>query len=191
MKIGASRLSRAFAMVLLASCDRSSLEVPTAPPSPSVPVTSMTGSYAGTATIRGIGSHDPGGDCVADAVLRASGQTWSFNLDLVGSVNGTGRFSTPLVGPIECSFRYYTDSKELALHLDGGCELTYGGWELAAGCSPAETIMAPILMTIPRPAENVSTQVITISGPASLDFERSPYPSFDLDVVLQIDLQRL
>lgn len=194
MKHGWMRLSCSIGVSLLAACDGGGYRSVTAPAPPPEPTPSAAGIYAGTSTIAGVGSHDPAGDCVADAVGRGVGQDWSLRVELTevaGGFFGEGQISTPLLGSRTCRLDPVAGGSRdvLAFNIAGGCELTYGSWTYSAHCSPANAALHPYYVTIPRPTRDAASGAVAIAGTAVLTFERYPFDPYDLDVVLDIRLE--
>lgn len=194
MKYGWTRLVCTIGASLLAACDGGGYRSVTAPEPPPAPAPSAVGTYAGSSTIAGVGSHDPAGDCVADAVGQGVGQAWSFRVELTevaGGFSGEGQISTPLLGSRTCRLDPVPGGSRdvLVFNIAGGCELTYGSWTYGAGCSPANAVLRPYYVTIPKPARDAASGAVAIAGTAVLTFERYPFEPYDLDVVLDVRLE--
>ena len=186
MRIPVSRLFSLVAVFALAACNGNSYESVTAPPPPSGP-TSMT--YAGTATIAGVGSEDPAGDCAASAVRRDIGRAWDFRLELIDSGDGrtgTGRLISPLLNGAACSFGYANNYGELEIRPSARCQVTYGEWAYGSACADSATTLQLIFVQ----ADSFSSQSSVLRSGGELSFERSPLPSTDLGIQLNFDLRR-
>ena len=180
-------LSLLSAALLLAACDGGSHQSVTAPPPPTAPSAALI--FAGAATISGIGSEDPAGDCAAAAIRQDLGRAWNFQLELTDSGDGrtgTGRLTSPLLNGATCSFDYANTYGELEVRPMRRCEVTYGEWPYGSSCADAATTLQLIFMQV----ESFSLASHAFRSEGELMFERSPLPSFDLGVRLNFDLRR-
>lgn len=186
MRIPASRLSSLVAAVLLAACNGSSYKSVTAPPPPSGP---SSQTFAGTASIAGVASEDPAGDCAAAAIRRDVGRAWEFQLELTDSGDGrtgTGRLTSALLNGAACEIAYANNYGELEIRPTRVCQLTYGGWPYGSACADAATTLKLLFLQ----ADSYSAESSVLRSGGEVDFERSPSPSVDLGIRLNFDLRR-
>ncbi len=186
MRMPVLRLPSLVAALLLAACDGSSHQSVTAPPPPG-PNAALT--YAGTATIAGIGSEDPAGDCAATAIRGDVGRAWEFRLELTDSGDGrtgTGLLASPLLSGAACAVYYVNNYGELEIRPQRKCEITYGDWAYGSACADSATTLQLLSMQAAR----YSAESNVLRSDGELMFERSPLPSFDLGILLNFDLRR-
>ena len=187
MRMPVLRLPSLVAALLLAACNGGSHESVTAPPPPTGPNAALI--FAGAATISGIGSEDPAGDCAAAAIRQDLGRAWNFQIELTDSGDGrtgTGRLTSPLLNGATCSFNYANNYGELDIRPMRRCEVTYGEWSYGSSCAHPATTVQLILMQV----ESASLESNAVRSGGELIFERSPQPSFDLGIRLNFDLRR-